>query len=351
MNHFRAFPIGLIFVIATTMGAAEAQEAQNAEKKGTPKIEISSREFDFGDVWQATPAKKAFTIKNVGTAPLKLNVKTTCGCTAPTKPKSPLAPGESDTMTISYDTKNRKGRARQTVTLETNDPTQPKVAIAVRGNVKPIYKMEPRDGFVFGRLYRNSEEKRKITIVNHYDKPLKFKLKPGDQGPFDVKLTEIEPGQKYELMARVTPPIPVGRAQHIVQLETNLEELPEVRVIMYAFVQAPVAIRPPKLFYSRASVSEIERTLRVLVEPGQEVKVTKVESTLDSIKVSLEERPVQGGERAATEPQIVVTFPPGSEVPADAEPKIIVHTDSPDPEYQRIEVPIRVVTPPPRSGG
>ena len=78
--------------------------------QGGPRLELSPTVFNFGEVWEGMPARQEFAVKNTGDAPLTLTLKTYCGCTPVTRPKSPLPPGESTTFTVSYSTK-RKGPA------------------------------------------------------------------------------------------------------------------------------------------------------------------------------------------------------------------------------------------------
>jgi hypothetical protein len=47
------------------------------------------------------------------------DVKSSCGCTVPEKPTGPIAPGESSTIKVKYDT-NRVGPIRKTITVYSN---------------------------------------------------------------------------------------------------------------------------------------------------------------------------------------------------------------------------------------
>ena len=129
-------------VLAAGIGAvAAAQQTEPAK----PRLELSAQEWNFGEVWQGLPVKHEVKVTNAGTAPLTITVTSSCGCTVPTPPKSPLDPGESGTMTISYDAAHRRGPANQTLTIATNDPERATVSFVVRGEVKPTYDVTPVD--------------------------------------------------------------------------------------------------------------------------------------------------------------------------------------------------------------
>ena len=68
------------------------------------RMKLSPSEFDFKEVWQSQPAEGEFSIENVGTEPLTLDTRSSCGCTVATKLKSPLDPGETTKFKISYNT-------------------------------------------------------------------------------------------------------------------------------------------------------------------------------------------------------------------------------------------------------
>mgnify|MGYP002063185881 CR=1 FL=1 len=66
---------------------------------------------------------RIFKFKNTGNAPLIVSdVKSSCGCTIPKKPKDPIMPGESGEIEVKYDTK-RVAPIRKTVTVISNADT------------------------------------------------------------------------------------------------------------------------------------------------------------------------------------------------------------------------------------
>src|SRR6185295_5559470 len=59
-----------------------------------PRVELSTRLWDFGKLWYGDPCTTDVLIKNVGKAPLTIvNVKSSCGCTAARPNRSLLQPG------------------------------------------------------------------------------------------------------------------------------------------------------------------------------------------------------------------------------------------------------------------
>ena len=61
------------------------------------------------------------------------------GCTAPTYPKSPIAPGESGVIGVTYHAKGRPGGFSKNITIYTNVPDE-KIKLIISGNVIPEIK-------------------------------------------------------------------------------------------------------------------------------------------------------------------------------------------------------------------
>ena len=98
------------------------------------KIEFKTDIIDYGEIAKGSDGLRIFEFTNTGNAPLIVsNVKSSCGCTVPSKPDGPVAPGESSTIEVKYDTK-RIGPIRKTVTVYSN-ADQPIVSLKIKGKV------------------------------------------------------------------------------------------------------------------------------------------------------------------------------------------------------------------------
>jgi len=98
------------------------------------KIEFKSETIDYGNIAKGSDGVRVFEFTNTGDADLIIsNVKSSCGCTVPEKPKGPIAPGASGEIKVKYDTK-RVGPIRKTVTVYSN-ATQAIKALKIKGLV------------------------------------------------------------------------------------------------------------------------------------------------------------------------------------------------------------------------
>lgn len=120
-----------LFTVAAMSVSALAQQG--------PKIEFLAKDntIDYGKVSKDSDnGIRSFEFKNTGDAPLIItNVQSTCGCTIPTKPKEPVAPGKTGKIEVKYNM--NAGPIRKTITVESNAVNVPegRVAIKIKGEV------------------------------------------------------------------------------------------------------------------------------------------------------------------------------------------------------------------------
>lgn len=114
----------LVAIVALVSFAAQAQA----------KIEFKSETIDYGEITKGSDGLRVFEFTNTGDQDLIISdVKSSCGCTVPEKPKDPIAPGASGEIKVKYDTK-RLGPIRKTVTVYSN-ATEPMKAVKIKGEV------------------------------------------------------------------------------------------------------------------------------------------------------------------------------------------------------------------------
>ena len=119
----------LFLFIAITSGFTFSQEVG-------PKIEFESLEINYGKISKGDNGVRVFKFTNIGSKPLIINkVYSSCGCTIPKKPSSPIGPGQGDEIQVKYDT-NRVGPIRKTITVLSNAINSPTMSLKITGNVE-----------------------------------------------------------------------------------------------------------------------------------------------------------------------------------------------------------------------
>ena len=100
------------------------------------KIKFESLEINYGEISKGDNGVRIFKFTNIGSKPLIIDkVYSSCGCTIPKKPSSPIDPGQDDEIQVKYDT-NRVGPIRKTITVLSNAINSPTISLKITGNVE-----------------------------------------------------------------------------------------------------------------------------------------------------------------------------------------------------------------------
>lgn len=110
------------------------KNANQAPTGPTTSIKFDEPRHDFGTLTSGDKAKHKYEFTNTGDEPLVIsNVKASCGCTAPSYSKEPVAPGERGFIDVVYSASG-KGSVSKNVTITAN--TEPaKTMIYLKANV------------------------------------------------------------------------------------------------------------------------------------------------------------------------------------------------------------------------
>ena len=109
-------------------------------KVAVPKVEGAGMVFDtetidYGTVAHNAEGKREFVFTNNGNKPLIItNTSGSCGCTVPTTPKEPIAPGAKGIIGVKYAT-DRIGAFTKTVTVTSNAEGQATKVLTIKGVV------------------------------------------------------------------------------------------------------------------------------------------------------------------------------------------------------------------------
>jgi hypothetical protein len=102
-----------------------------------PELTFEKQEHDFGTITQGDKVNYEFKFKNTGQADLIItDAKGSCGCTVPDYPKTPIKPGGSGKIKVSFDSTGKNGQNTKSVTLSCNIKEGKKI-INIKANIEP----------------------------------------------------------------------------------------------------------------------------------------------------------------------------------------------------------------------
>ncbi len=200
----------------------------------SPRAVAEKLMFNAGDVPQGSVIVHDFALKNTGSDPLTLEVKScSCGGVKYDTPAAPIAPGKTDRIRVSIPTQYSMGELKKDILVETNDPEKKNLIFTVRGKIYPLLTIEPRV-IVFGKVRRATAPSKDFALANKGKTPVVIplietdppaRLKASSQGKITLK-----PGERKVLTLTLDPGKGAGDIVGALIVKTTLEKLPEIRV-------------------------------------------------------------------------------------------------------------------------
>jgi len=109
----------------------------DTESSTYPVLHFGQTKYNFGKVNEGKVVEYTFSFENTGKSTLKIkDIKTSCGCAAALVSSEMLKPGEQGTLKVELDTSNRNGKMSRTITIESNDPRDPKKILTVYADIQ-----------------------------------------------------------------------------------------------------------------------------------------------------------------------------------------------------------------------
>ncbi len=131
--------VGRIMEYSRYLTATQQTPTEKMEEEGLEitKVKFKTRSLDFGKAKEGEVLQLTYHYTNTGKKPMIIyNVDTPCGCTVPEWSKEPLAPGESEVLKITFDTRTKKGNQTKLVKILAN--TDPKeISLFIKGEIEP----------------------------------------------------------------------------------------------------------------------------------------------------------------------------------------------------------------------
>jgi len=337
MNKMTAkliFGVSLAFAsVAATVPAAEG-----------PKIQFATPVYDFGKVKSGEPVKYTFIFTNGGDELLILtNVQPSCGCTTAGEWSRQVEPGKTGSIPVSFNSANYNGQVMKTVTVTSNDKSQPSVGLQLKGTVwKPI---EVNPQFAALNVPAESKEpaKTEVKIVNNMSEVLEVWAPESNNKAFTAEVKTNTAGKEFVVTISTVPPLEAGNIQATITLKTSSTNMPVVNITAWANVQAVVIVNPPQITLPAGPLAAKQTTAVTIQNNGTNaLKLTDAAVDAKGVDVQIAES-APGKLFTAT-----LTFPEGFEAPQGT--PVAFTVKSSHPRYPVIKVPImqmpRPVLPP-----
>ncbi len=243
-----------------------------------------------------------------------------------------IPPGGVGEVKVTFRTKGYQGKIKKSVTVETNDSENQRVALSVGGEVVADVMVEPRYINFRNVSKENPAQPIQLEISLREGKGLKIRSVSADN-PSIVLKEQKKTGNQAAYTVSLAENVPVGRLTGKIVVDTNSRQSPKIQIPFYAFVQGRVTVTPQLLSFGVIPPGEPSRreiTLRGTGDRG--FSVERVTATTDLITTEVVPEPEGGGYR------ILVTYDPKGKTRGRVSEKLTILVE--DGGEEILEVPV-----------
>lgn len=274
----------MLFSILFSLAMVAAAQAETG-----PKISFNNEVYDFGEVEKGQKVQYNFEFKNSGDAELVISeVKPSCGCTTAEMAKKNFAPGESGTIPITFDSTRFSGNIQKTVTVVSNDSTNPRKQIKLKGRIIQEVAMTP-NYLTLVNIKRSENIERSIDISSERLDRLEV-TELTSTVPF-LKLETVRKDDK-NVSVKVTfagTDIPADQPTHtgFISFKTNAKSQAEAKINVYIKVANPIQTTPRAVYmFASPKGKAREQSVTLKNNSGGAYKITDISTDLSFIKVT-----------------------------------------------------------------
>jgi hypothetical protein len=191
--------------------------------------------LSLGTIYRGQVVERKMAIRNAGSDTLLIeNVTASCGCTGAMVSSPRLGPGESGTLSITFNSKNFTGDVHKTVTLHSNSSANRVQVIEFSAKVLDEIAYSPLQ-FWFKDAEVGKPSRSTVRLKNKGEAPLTLKSCRLTAEGFRLVLpTEpLAPGAEVDLVMEFNPTKAVSFIAEGVFIQTSNPHQPEIYIPLY----------------------------------------------------------------------------------------------------------------------
>jgi hypothetical protein len=328
-----------IAILASLLAVSLFSYPALAQEAG-PRAVTSKTSENLGRVPTDTTIQHTFTLKNEGTAPLRISNVQLSGRGLKARLPQEIPPGESGEIAFTADVENLIGEWEWRISFQTNDRAKSAVKYTLQANVFPPIEVAPARAAFFS-LFDDESATNRLTILNHTERPLAIERieKAGEH--FAAALGTIEAGKEFALDITVPKSVPPGRYREGLVVYTNSPIRPAIRIPVNVLVKTDIFVFPETVGFGQVDQQQIQNSAALLqlltqthtiTHRSREFAITGVETDISSLTIATAPR------GRAKVFNLEVKLDPARLTPGPVNGSIKIRTD--DPRIPEIIVPV-----------
>ncbi len=167
----RIRPIALIIAMLAPAGLAQlppVPEESDAKVEGKPRLFVGLRAVELGTVLDGDIVQVSWLLENQGLGDLVIKSATAgCGCTVIklSEAEKIIHPGETLELRADFNSTRRPGKQAKSVTVASNDPSEPKLKLRFTANVVALFEMVPPSVVNLRNIQRGVGASRTVDVT------------------------------------------------------------------------------------------------------------------------------------------------------------------------------------------
>ena len=222
----RCLIIGLVTLMGTPAVSAQLPpipDSGGGRNEAQPRLYVAERNRDIGIILEGDVHTLRWVLENRGSATLTIDhTQASCGCVVArlSDDQKVIPAGESRELTVDFNSHGRRGIQKKSVTIVSDDPTEPRLKLQFTADVRHLYIISPQ-GVVNLRAVRRGEPAEKSIDIapgpgRHRLTIVSVEIPEGS--PVTAEVVPIESGDGKGRRILVT----VGREAALGPLQTPL---------------------------------------------------------------------------------------------------------------------------------
>jgi hypothetical protein len=243
-----------------------------------------------------------------------------------------IPPGGVGEVKATFRSKGYQGKVKKSLTVETNDPDNPKVSLSILGEVIAEVMVTPRH-INFRNVNKDDlPQPIRLEVKVSEGKGLKIQEVSADS-PVIVLKEEKRTENEAIYSVSLTENVPTGRLTGKILVATNSKKSPKTHVPFYAFVQGRVKVSPQLVSFGVIRPGEpSSRDITLRGTGDAAFSVDRVKATTDAITSEI--LPEKEGEVY----RLRVTYDPGEKTQGRVSERLTIFVGGKEEEV--LEVPV-----------
>ncbi len=284
--------VGGSFLVGQRVAFAQQAPADSTQPalNGPPRLTFPEPVFDFGKVEQGEQVSHTFRFTNQGGQELRIeSVKTSCGCTAAVTSLDVIPPGQEGAISATFDTSRYAGEKTKSISVYSNDPTQPMTTLTLQGEILVEVEVDPPQLYL-GRVRRGEETVRSVDILYDANKPITITKIENSSSVVTVQVDDFEKdGRKgKKLIVTLKKDAPLGRVNGAIKVLTTSEKRPSIEIPVFGSIEGDLVVAPPQVSFGVVRRGDGKaQEVSIKNRANKPVHIVKVESSNTDINTEL----------------------------------------------------------------